>query len=250
MPPKPLICRRGDRVVGVRGQARIETRRHARVALERPAPPPAVGVVPGHAQRPASSCRGRGRTPAAGSRTPPSSRRPCASARPGRRPESTPPVTSLWPLRYLVTLCIDRSTPMASDRLVDRAGKRVVDHRDHARGAARGGDRADVQAAQRRVDRRLEPHELRRRADDRRRRPELVERDEAGARCRTSRPDRAAGGRCRRRWPRSTPPRRRPAAGRAASSRWPPCRTRTPARPRRRRRRPASAPPRRTVGFS
>src|SRR6478735_7624381 len=27
-------------------------------------------------------------------------------------PDNTPPVTSLWPLRYFVTLCIERSTPI------------------------------------------------------------------------------------------------------------------------------------------
>src|SRR5688572_4977095 len=48
-----------------------------------------------------------------GSMTPPSSRRIFATgANNSRDPDNTPPVTSLWPLRYLVQLCIDRSMPI------------------------------------------------------------------------------------------------------------------------------------------
>jgi hypothetical protein len=47
--------------------------------------------------------------------TPPSSRRVLPiGPRSARDPESTPPVTSLWPFKYFVALCIERSTPMAS----------------------------------------------------------------------------------------------------------------------------------------
>ena len=45
--------------------------------------------------------------------------------------------------------------------LIDRARERVVDHRDHAVRATGVGDAADVHAAERRIDRRLEPEHLR-----------------------------------------------------------------------------------------
>src|SRR5687768_16855131 len=48
-----------------------------------------------------------------GSITPPSSRRIFAiGASTALAPDSTPPVTSLWPLRYFVQLCIDTAMPI------------------------------------------------------------------------------------------------------------------------------------------
>ena len=50
-----------------------------------------------------------------GSMTPPSRRRILPiGAISACDPDSTPPVTSLWPFRYLVQLCIDRSMPIDS----------------------------------------------------------------------------------------------------------------------------------------
>ena len=65
--------------------------------------------------------------------------------------------------------------------LIDRAGKGVVDDRGDAARPARRRHRGDVDAAQRRVDRRLEPDHLRGRRQDRLRLTELVDRHEARA---------------------------------------------------------------------
>ena len=65
--------------------------------------------------------------------------------------------------------------------LIDRARKGVVDDRGHAARPARGRHRGDVDAAQRRVDRRLEPDHLRGRRQHRLRLAELVDRHEARA---------------------------------------------------------------------
>ena len=103
---------------------------------------------------------------------------------------TTPPVTSLWPFRYFVALCIDDVDAERQRLLVDRARKGVVDHRQHAPARARRGDAADVHAAQRRIDRRLEPdacvvrslitrlgrRELLERREPRRRSPNFVSR--------------------------------------------------------------------------
>jgi hypothetical protein len=58
--------------------------------------------------------------------------------------------------------------------LVQRGGEGVVDHGDDAARAAGARHGRNVHAAQRRVDRRLEPHELRRLGEDRFRRCELL----------------------------------------------------------------------------
>ena len=59
--------------------------------------------------------------------------------------------------------------------LIDGARERVVEDRQNAVRAARGGHRRDVDAAERRIDRRLEPHESGRRRKDRVRLAEVVE---------------------------------------------------------------------------
>ncbi len=51
-------------------------------------------------------------------------------------PARTPAVTSLWPLRYFVALCMTISTPSVDRLLIDGAGEGVVDHRGHAARAA------------------------------------------------------------------------------------------------------------------
>ena len=65
--------------------------------------------------------------------------------------------------------------------LVDRARERVVDHRQDTARSAGGRDPLDVDAAQRRVDRRLEPDDPRRIPDDALRLAELLDRDEPWA---------------------------------------------------------------------
>ncbi len=91
---------------------------------------------------------------------------------------TTPPVTSLWPFRYLVALCIARSTPSASGCwLIGLAKVLSITDSDAAR-AAGLGDPPDVDAAQRRVDRRLEPDQPGAVGDDALEAGELVERDE------------------------------------------------------------------------
>jgi hypothetical protein len=62
--------------------------------------------------------------------------------------------------------------------LVDRGRKRIVDHRQHAPRAARIGKLADIDAAQRRIDGRLEPDDPRPVAEERFHMRELVERHE------------------------------------------------------------------------
>ena len=84
------------------------------------------------------------------------------------------PVTSLWPFRYFVALCIARSTPSASGCWLMRARERIVDDRQHASRPAGLDHAPDVDAPQRRIGRRLEPDHSRAIADDRLERREFL----------------------------------------------------------------------------
>ena len=97
----------------------------------------------------------------------------------GAAPASAPAVTSLCPFRYFVAECMTRSTPSAIGCwLIGLAKVLSMADIDAARAAGRG-DVADVHAAQRRIDRRLEPEDPRRRSDDALRRGQILERREA-----------------------------------------------------------------------
>ena len=202
MPPKPGICARRDRVVRMRRQPGIAARRSraGRARATRRARARSRCGAPCAAA--ASSARGRAHRPACGSRIVPSSRRVrstrCTSVRAsGHRPRRDVAVP-VEVLRRAVHHEIDAERQRL---LVDRAGERVVEHRHDPAGAARGGDRADVDAAQGRVDRRLEPQQPRRRPP-RGGRPTPAPRATRSASSRRSgRGDPGAGGACRRRSP-------------------------------------------------
>ena len=171
-----------------------------------------------------------------GSMTVPSSRRAFSIGATQRAParSRTPPVTSLWPFRYFVALCIARSTPSASGCwLIGLANVlSMTDSTPRARQAS--AIAPDVDAAQRRVDRRLEPDDPRRVAEHALRRRQLLERHEARRRRRIAPAGPAAGAACRRRSRRCRRPRRPPAACAIRIVVVAPCPTRTAAPPRRR----------------
>ena len=174
-----------ERVIRMRLEARVvDPRRRAR-SLRRASAATAIALALWRCDPdvPASSGRGRarrrrtdrGRRRAAGAPS-----RSAPSARAG--PASAPAVTSLWPLRYFVALCMTRSTPSAIGCWLTGLAKvlSMTEITPRARQAAR--DRGDVHAAQRRVDRRLEPQQLRaRRENTRSSVAQLVERREPRA---------------------------------------------------------------------
>ena len=207
-----------------RGPGSRPSRRGVRSASQR-ATAMRVGVVALHPHRRASSGRGRSRTPRADrAMRAEQPARLLDSAHQRAGPASAPAVTSLWPFRYLVTLCMTRSTPSAIGCWLIGLANVLSMIEMTPRRAAGAGDRRDVDAAQRRVDRRLEPDDLRRIADARRSGvAQLVERDEARLDAVAAETDRRAGAACRRRSPRCRRLRRPPSAGRAARWTSPPC---------------------------
>ena len=64
---------------------------------------------------------------------------------------TTPPSTSPWPARYLVTLCTLKCAPSSSGRDQQRRGERVVHHQRRARLARDLGDPVDLPHAQQRI---------------------------------------------------------------------------------------------------
>ena len=73
---------------------------------------------------------------------------------------TAPPTTSLCPFKYLVVECMDRSAPSAKGLLPNRRQKGIVHHRKRAGGARSFGDGADIDDAQQRIARRLDPNQL------------------------------------------------------------------------------------------
>ena len=116
MPPKSRICRRGDVVAGMVGEARVEHLRDRVVRAQHLARSPARS-------RSAAPCapRASSRRAARGSSRTATAPRPSRSAgtaprrRARRRSTATnPPTTSECPPRYFVLECTDESAPSAS----------------------------------------------------------------------------------------------------------------------------------------
>ena len=115
IPPKPCICLRGQRVIGMRLEARVvdrARRRESRASQRATAIAFALwrwtrtcSVFSAAAER-VRGVRIEDRRRSAGGPS-----RSAPSAPPG--PASAPAVTSLWPFRYFVALCMTRSTPSA-----------------------------------------------------------------------------------------------------------------------------------------
>ncbi len=127
--------------------------------------------------------------------------------------------------------------------LIDRAGERVVDDRHDSARATGRGHRGNVDTAQRRVDRRLEPDQLRLGREDRVGLAQTRRSSRTAAGCRTSAARRRGGGGSRRRWRRCRRFRRHQRAAPEARWSWRPDRLRTRARSPRLRARRSSPPP-------
>ena len=161
---------RGDRVIGMRRQTRVVDPLDRGMPVEELAPPPCALALC-RATRSGSVFSPRLSAYAGcGSMTPPSSRRVLPIGRQQRARSRQHPAGDVAVTVQVLRRALHRQVDAQGERLlVDRAGEGVVDARQHARRAARRRDRANVDAAQRRVDRRLEPHELGLGADDGRR---------------------------------------------------------------------------------
>ena len=179
MPPKPLICCRGDRVIGMRRQARVVDALDRRMPLEELRHGQRVRVVLRDAQRhrlhAAPERERRLRIHDAAEQ--PAHLRDRRHQRLRSRQHAAGDVAVA--VQVLGAALHRQIDAHRQHRLIDRARKGVVDRRQDAGLLARRRDRADVDAAQRRIDRRLEPDDLRLRTDHRSDVRELVDRDEA-----------------------------------------------------------------------
>ena len=165
-------------------------------------------------------------------------------------PVTHPPVTSACPLRYFVALCIARSTPSAIGCWLIGLANVLSSTETTPRARHAAATTPDVDAPQRRIDRRLEPAGLRPRADQ----PVRVAPARRAYAHRTVMPSRGSTSLIR--WKRpaverraATPPRLPPSGVRTGSSRWRPSPTRTAAPPPPRRAPRASARPHARSGW-
>ncbi len=117
MPPKPRICAARDGVIGMRREPRVQHRADARGRASRSSrQAERVRVLPRHAHRQRLQARAQREAGTDRGSSPPAAGLARRDRRSAARPAMTPPVTSLWPLRYFVALCMTRSTPSASGR--------------------------------------------------------------------------------------------------------------------------------------
>ena len=140
---------RGDGVIGVGLEARVVDALDARMRLERAGDGERGRALPLHAEgERLHAAADEGRRVGIADRRRRRSRRSRTSEMRLVDPTTAPPRTSLWPPKYFVALCTERSTPKSSGPAVHRRGEGRVDERPHARRAARGGEALEVDAAE------------------------------------------------------------------------------------------------------